>query len=312
MENFRLRVFRAVARRLNFRQAAEELLLTQPAVTQQVKALESELSVALFDRSGGRVAMTAAGEALLPYADRLAALAEEARAAVAATAGESAGRLAIAASQTIGQYLLPRLLAGFLKDHPRVEIAVAGGNTQQVLEALAEHRVQLALIEGPAMRRDVKIEPFMEDHMVCVVPPGHEWADEEVDVADLRQAVLLTRELGSGSRRIVEQALDDAGLPVKELRLGMAFDSTEGLLGAVEAGLGVAFVSRWAVRNQLALGTLRLARVRGLKLGRMFSIATLAGPEAAGTAGIFRRFVMERAEALAPRRAARSKHGSRV
>src|SRR5271169_2531855 len=301
MENFRLRVFRAVARHLNFRQAAEELLLTQPAVTQQIKTLESELSVALFDRSGGRVALTAAGKALLPYADQLAALAEEACEAIAATAGDTAGRLAIAASQTIGQYLLPRLIAGFLKDHPRVEITVTGGNTQAVLEALVEHRVHLALIEGPAMRRDVKIEPFMEDHMVCVVPPGHEWADEDVDVADLRTAVLVTRELGSGSRRIVEQALEQAGLPIKELHLGMTFDSTEGLLSAVEAGLGIAFVSRWAVRNQLALGTLKLARVRGLNLARMFSLATVTGPEPAGIARAFHRFVLERAEELAPR-----------
>ena len=128
----------------------------------------------------------------------------------------TAGRLAVAASQTIGQYLLPRLITGFLKDHPRVEIAVTGGNTQAVLEALVEHRVQLALIEGPAMRRDVKIEPFMEDHMVCVVPPGHEWADDRVDLADLRHAVLVTRELGSGSRRIVEQALEEAGFANQE------------------------------------------------------------------------------------------------
>ena len=279
MENFRLRVFRAVARHLNFRVAAEELLLTQPAVTQQitsprVRTLRRPLR---SQRRPGR-SHTRSRKALLPYADQLAALAEEAREAVTTTAGDTAGRLAIAASQTIGQYLLPRLIAGFLKDYPRVEITVTGGNTQAVLEALVEHRVQLALIEGPAMRRDVKIEPFMEDHMVCDVPPGHEWADEEVNLADLRHAVLVTRELGSGSRRIVEQALEEAGLPIKELHLGMTFDSTEGLLSAVEAGLGIAFVSRWAVRNQLALGTLRLARVRGLKLGRMFSIATPRPP----------------------------------
>ena len=301
MENFRLRVFRAVARHLNFRQAAEELLLTQPAVTQQIKALESELATALFDRTGGHVALTAAGEALLPYAEKLAALAQEARSAVAAATGGSAGHLAIAASQTIGQYLLPRLIAGFLREHPRVEIAVTGGNTQQVLEALAEHRVQLGLIEGPPMRRDLCVDPFMEDHMVCVVPPGHEWANEELDVVDLRQATLLTRELGSGSRRIVEQALDEAGLPVRELRLGMTFDSTEGLLTAVEAGLGIAFVSRWAVRNQLALGTLALARIRNLKLARMFSIATPTGPGPVGIVGAFHDFVVWRAREVASR-----------
>lgn len=301
MENFRLRVFRAVAHHCNFRIAAEELLLTQPAVTQQIKTLESELGVALFERAGGRVTLTAAGETLMPYADRLAALAEEAREAVAAASGQTAGALVVGASQTIGQYLLPRLIAGFLREFPKVSIAVEGGNTQTVLEALAGHRLQVALIEGPPMRRDVHVEAFMEDHMVCVVPAGHEWADEEIPVAALQGATIVTRELGSGSRRIAEQALEAAGVRVKDLRIGMTADSTEGLLSAVEAGLGIGFVSRWAVRNQLALGTLRVVRVKGLKLARMFSIATLAGPEPNGAAGAFRRFVLESAEGLAPR-----------
>lgn len=306
MENFRLRVFRAVAHRLNFRIAAEELLLTQSAVTQQIKALESELDVPLFDRAGGRVSLTPAGVALLPFAERLAALSEGAREAVAATAGGSAGRLALGASQTIGQYLLPKLIAGYLQENPKVEISVLGGNTQTILEALVEHKVQLCLIEGPAMRRDVQVEPFMQDHMVCVVPAGHEWADEEIDVKELQQAKLVTRELGSGSRRIIEQAFEKAGLDLKKLRLVMTFDSTEGLLTAVEAGLGIAFVSRWAVRNQLALGTLKLARVRGLDLARMFSLATVAGPEPAGLTRSFHRFVLERAEQLVPRATGRT------
>jgi LysR family transcriptional regulator, transcriptional activator of the cysJI operon len=306
MENFRLRVFRAVAHRLNFRMAAEELLLTQSAVTQQIKALESELDVPLFDRAGGRVSLSPAGVALLPFAEKLAALSEEAREAVAATAGGGAGRLALGASQTIGQYLLPKLIAGFLQENPKAEISVLGGNTQTILEALVEHKVQLCLIEGPAMRRDVQVEPFMQDHMVCVVPAGHEWADEEIQAEDLQQAKLVTRELGSGSRRIVEQAFEKAGLDLKKLRLVMTFDSTEGLLSAVEAGLGIAFVSRWAVRNQLALGTLKLARVRGLDLARMFSLATVAGPEPAGLPRSFHRFVLERAEQLAPRATGRT------
>jgi LysR family transcriptional regulator, transcriptional activator of the cysJI operon len=312
MENFRLRVFRAVAHRLNFRMAAEELLLTQSAVTQQIKALESELDVPLFDRAGGRVSLTPAGVALLPFAERLAALSEEAREAVAATAGGSAGRLALGASQTIGQYLLPKLIAAYLQENPKVEISVLGGNTQTILEALVEHKVQLCLIEGPAMRRDVQIEPFMQDHMVCVVPAGHEWADEEINVKELQQAKLVTRELGSGSRRIVEQAFEKAGLDLKKLRLVMTFDSTEGLLSAVEAGLGIAFVSRWAVRNQLALGTLKLTRVRGLDLARMFSLATVAGPEPAGLPKSFHRFVLERAEQLAPRATGRTTAAKRV
>jgi DNA-binding transcriptional LysR family regulator len=307
MENFRLRVFRAVAHHLNFRLAAEELLLTQSAVTQQIKALESELDVALFNRAGGRISLAPAGVALLPVAQRLASLAAEAREAVAATTQTHAGQLHIGASQTIGQYLLPGFVAAFLRENPKVHITIVGGNTQTVLEALVDHRVQLCLIEGPAMRRDVQVEPFMEDHMVCVVPAAHEWADQEIPVRNVQQAAMVARELGSGSRRIVEQALENAGLDPKSLNLVMTFDSTEALLSGVEAGLGIAFVSRWAVRNQLALGSLKLAHIKALNLARVFSLASVAGPEPTGLPGAFQRFVRQRAEELAPRVTGRKK-----
>jgi DNA-binding transcriptional LysR family regulator len=151
------------------------------------------------------------------------------------------------------------------------------------------------------MRRDIRSEAFLEDHMVLVVPAGDAWADAEIEVTDLLKAPLLTRELGSGSRRVVESALEAAGLKLKDLQISLTLDSTEGLLSAVEAGLGAAFVSRWAVRNQLTLGTLRIVHVRGLKLARMLSIAHLAGPTPAGNAGAFARFVLENASDLLPR-----------
>jgi DNA-binding transcriptional LysR family regulator len=307
MENFRLRVFRAVARHCNFRMAAEELLLTQPAVSQQVKALETELGTALFTRGAGRVALTAAGELLLPYAEQLAALAQQAQAAVQSTAGTHAGRLALGASQTIGQYLLPRLIAGFAAEYPAVVLEVETGNTQQVVEALIAGRVQLGLIEGPAMRAEVHSETFAEDHLVLVAAATHPWADEHLEVAALREATLLLREQGSGSRRIAERALEATGLHMRDLQLGMTFDSTEALLSAVEAGLGLAFISRWAVRNQFALGTLRPVHIRGLELSRSLSVATLAGPEPEGAAGAFRSFLLAHAEATTPRATGRNK-----
>ncbi|HEX3471277.1 MAG TPA: LysR substrate-binding domain-containing protein [Silvibacterium sp.] len=301
MENFRLKVFRSVAHHLNFSRAAEELLLTQPAVTQQVKALEEECGVPLFDRSGGHITLTASGQALLPYAEKLKIIADEAFAAVASASGRNAGQLAIGASQTIGQYLLPNLVAGFLRENPRVTVTAVSGNSDEMLEALISRRIQLALIEGPALRKDIHVEPFMEDHMVLIVPASHEWADHEINVSMLKEAPLLMREFGSGSRRVVENALTEAGIKKKELNTRMELDSTEGLLSAVEAGLGFTFVSRWAVRNQLALGTLKLARVRGLKLSRMFSIAYPAGPEPTGNAGVFRKFLLAKGRDLTPR-----------
>jgi DNA-binding transcriptional LysR family regulator len=298
MENFRLKVFRVVAAHMNFSRAAEELLLTQPAVTQQIKALEEEYGVPLFDRTGGRIALTPGGKALLPFAQKLKEMSDEARAAVANAAGTLAGQLAVGASQTIGQYLLPALLADFLRENPRVTVSAKSGNTDEILEALTGRRIELALIEGPALRKDVHVEPFMEDRMVLVVPASHEWAEQEMDVETLKGAPLLVRELGSGSRRVVEKALADAGVGRKELTVRMELDSTEGQLSAVEAGLGVAFVSQWAARNHLALGTIKLARVRGLKLARMFSIAWAAGPAPAGIAGAFRALLLERGRAV--------------
>ena len=276
-------------------------MLTQPAVTQQIKSLEEECGVPLFDRSGGHIRLTSGGQALLPYAEKLKLIADEASAAVAGASGINAGLLVIGASQTIGQYLLPNFVAQFLRENPRVTVTATSGNGDEMLEALVSHRIQLGLIEGPAQRKDVHVEPFMEDHMVLVVPASHEWADNEIEVSMLKDAPLLMREFGSGSRRVVENALTRAGVKKKEIKTQMELDSTEGLLSAVEAGLGVTFVSRWTVRNQLALGTLKLARVRGLKLSRMFSVVYPAGPEPTGNAGAFRRFLITRGMDLMPR-----------
>lgn len=308
IENFRIRVFRSVAHHLNFSRAAEELLLTQPAVTQQIKALEEEMGVPLFDRGGGRISLTPGGTALLPFADQMKSLSEQAVAAVAGAYGQHAGELSIGASQTISQYLLPTMIAKFLKSFPQVAVAARSGNSDAILEALMSREIQLALIEGPEQRKDLHIESFMEDHMVLVVPAGHEWADHEVQVADLCQYPLLMREFGSGSRRVVEQALAAAGFKAKDLCIRMELDSNEGLVSAVEAGLGVAFVSRWAVRNQLALETLKLARIRGLKLSRMFSMAYPAGPEPTGNVGAFRGVLLRTALDMTPRTSAGARH----
>ena len=302
IENFRLVVFRAVARHLSFSRAAEELLLTQPAVTQQIKALEEQFGVPLFHRGGGRIALTPGGAALLPFTERMKELSDEAFAAVASAYGQQAGELSLGASQTIAQYLLPAFIAGFLQRNPQVRVTARSGNTDGMLAALLSGEIQLALLEGPEGRTDVHIEPFMQDHMVLVVPASHEWAGQRITLDELKAQPLLTREFGSGSRRVVEQALAKVGLKAKDLSIRMEFDSTEGLLHAAEAGLGVTFVSRWAVRNQLALGTLKLARVEGLRLSRSFSLAYPAGPAPVGSVDAFRTILLQFAAEFAPRR----------
>ena len=296
-----MQVFRAVARELNFRRAAEHLRISQPAVTQGIRVLEDELGVRLFDRSGGRVRLTEGGTALLGFAEQQRVAAAEAIAELAEIAGGRPGDLRVGASQTIGQYLLPELLARFLVRHPAMRMQGMSGNTDQVLDALIESRIDLALVEGPGLRPELHGEPFMEDHMVLVVPPGHRWAAQQVEPTQLRGENFVIRELGSGSRRVIEAALSSVGIRARDLPVRLTLDSTEGLLSAVEAGLGVAFVSRWAVRNQLTLGTLKLARVRGLRVARVFSLVYRSGPEPRGSAGAFRRFLLEEAREMGPR-----------
>ena len=136
---------------------------------------------------------------------------------------------------------------------------------------------------------------------MLLVPPDHKWANQEIDLQELREAALLMREFGSGTRRVVENTLLQAGLKRKDLKTRMELDSTEGLLSAVEAGLGVTFASRWAVRKQLTLGTLRIARVRGVTFSRAFSVAHPSSPQPTGNSAAFRSFLLTHSLDFAPR-----------
>lgn len=291
MESFRLKVFRVAAEELSFTHAAEKLFLTQPAVTMQVKHLEEELRLRLFDRTGQRLALTPAGHILKDYAARIAAIAAEAEQALAAVRGETVGRLALAASTTIAQYLLPALAGAFIGEHPGVELDIMSANTAGAVAALVEGRVRLALIEGPAGRTDVKTEAFLEDRLPLIVPQSHEWAEAAaIETRELAGAPLILRERGSGTRDVVERALRKAGLATKKLRVVMELDSTEAVKSAVRAGLGVGFVSEWALSRELALGMLKEIRVQQLDIRREFLFVYARGPEPEGIEGEFLRF----------------------
>jgi len=299
VENFRLKVFRTVAEVMSFRKAAEVLHLSQPAVSQQIRALEEEARVRLFDRAGGdghgsQISLTEAGRVLLVYANRAAATMAEAERALAALNHEVTGELRLGASTTVAQYLLPRILGAFLKQYPHVRMSVVSGNTEEIAEAVAEERVALGIIEGPAMRRDVKTEPMAPDELVLIVSPVHAWAQRKggISAAELGTVPLLLRERGSGSRRVVERALKQAGLPLKSLKVAMELDSTEAIISGVEAELGVGFVSRWAVGKVLRLGSVKVVKVVGLRMVREFSFVHVAGAEASGAAAAFQRFAL--------------------
>ena len=272
LEYNRLRVFRALAELGNFRRTAEALYISQPAVTQAIRLLEEELGTALFDRSEGRVRLTAAGHILLRYASQSEAMLREAQDAVQALRGEIGGQLTLAASTTIAQYILPGVLAAFARTHPAAQLSLASENTQRVLQQVSDGEAPLGLIEGPARRPDLLVEPWLADELLLVVPASHFWAGKLVPAAALQSAALLLREPGSGTRTVVESALGRAGLDLSRSHIVMQLSSTESLLACIEAGLGVGFVSRFAVERQRRLGTLAVARIEGLRIRRTLSL----------------------------------------
>ncbi len=294
LDNFRLVVFRAVAEQHSFRRAAEELYLTQPAVSLQIKALEEDIGVQLFDRTGSRILLTEAGKVLLAYSRQANALFARAEHEIAALSGDHAGHLALGASTTIAQYVLPRLLAEFSRNHPRVQPTLISGNTEHIVEALREQKIVLGLIEGPARSRDVRTEPFLQDELVLMVPAAHEWAERKsIACAEIATAPLLMRERGSGTRRVVEIALSRQGVKLSSLRIAMELDSSEAIKSAVEAGLGIGFVSRWAIAKDSRLNrSFRVIEVEAVRVTRQFLLAHTAGPEPHGLAQKFRGFLL--------------------
>jgi DNA-binding transcriptional LysR family regulator len=296
LENYRVQVFRAVAELGSFRRAAERLHISQPSVSQHVQLLEEELGARLLDRTAAGVTMTPAGEVVLSFARRSAKLGQQVIAALAKLEGEPGGELRLAASTTVAQYVLPRILGPFLKENPRIHLTVKSGNTEQVTGWVLAAEADLGLIEGPPGSKDVAVEHFLDDRLVLIVPRGHAWAGKIVSPADLPSTALLMRERGSGTRRVIELALKKAGVRLGSLQIAMELDSTEAIVSGVEAGLGVGFVSEWAMRKELRLGTIATASVEGIEIHRAFSLIRPAGPVTAGPVAAFRSFALSHGE----------------
>jgi DNA-binding transcriptional LysR family regulator len=283
IENFRLKVFRVVADSLNFRRAAEELHLTQPAITSQIKTLEESLGIALFDRLGRDISLTPAGTTLLGYVRQIEEISNQAVAALAPFGGQEGVELSIGASHTIAVYLLPKLLSGLLREWPKLRIHVMGGSTNEVLQALIGHKIGAGLIEAPAFRPDMKIEVFDEDELTLIVPPDHRWARKPVlKAAELVQEPILLREVGSGMRRFVEEYLERNGVLRQQLRTIVDMNSTEAIISAVEAGLGVGFVPCLALEKALKIGSVKAIPLENGPIRRELSIVLLNGPEPKG------------------------------
>jgi DNA-binding transcriptional LysR family regulator len=264
-------VFLAVARARSFRRAAETLHLSQPALSQHVRELETELDARLFDRLGRAVHLTEAGRILGDHATRLFATLSDARHAIAELQGLQRGTLAVGASTTPGIYVLPGVLGVFRQRYPGIEVSLQLGNSEQVHALVRGGELDLGVIgDGGRRPPETSLAARVEDELVLVVGPAHAWARRrDIGPAELASQPLLLREPGSATRQVTERALAAAAVAY---RPGMVLPHTEAIKQAVLAGLGVAFVSVYAVQGEQASARLRLLRVRGVRIVRHFHL----------------------------------------
>ena len=289
-----LRVFSAVARHLSFGKAAEELHLTPPAISMQIKELEVQVGLPLFDRSGRSVVLTVTGEYLLVYVRKILATLKDAEDAVARLSGLQTGRLTIGMVST-AKYFVPRLMARFRAEHPGIEVRLAiGGNREQLVTLLQANEVDLAIMGRPPRELATRAEPFAVHPHVIVTPPNHPLMKVgHAPAAALADYEFLIREEGSGTRAAMEKFFADHRLAP---RVAMEMTSNETIKQAVMAGMGISFLSLHTIGLELKAGLIAVPDIEGLPLAKRWYIVNTLAKTLSPAAEAFRYFMLEEAE----------------
>lgn len=290
-----LKVFESVARHLNFTRAAEELFLTQPAVSMQVKLLEKQLGLALFEQLGKRIHLTEAGGEVLVYARGVTQQLDELESVLDLMKGLGGGRLRISVATT-ANYFIPTLLGTFSRRYPEVTISLDVTNRETLLQQLSENTVDLVIMGQPPTEADVEAESFMENPLVIVAPPEHALAGEkQIPLKRLQNEVFLVREPGSGTRIAMERFF--AGRKI-QLKTGMEVGSNEAIKQSVQAGLGLGLLSRATIEQELELKRLTELDVAELPIMRHWYVVHRKGKRLSGAAEAFKNFMLKEAQAL--------------
>jgi len=301
MDTRQLAAFCAVVERKSFSLAAERLGVTQPAVSQQVRALEERLGHQLFDRSGRRVEPTEEGLRLYRGARRVLLAEQQLLSGLDEDgSGELRGELAIGASTGPGAHLVPLLLCDFGRDNPGVRVALNVSDTQSVIDRVADRELELGVVGALRRHRSLRFEPLVVDEIVLAVPPGHRLAGREFDLDELADERLIVMQEGAGVRQVIEEELRRAGLRLRDLGSTLELGLQESVKAAVAGGYGVSFISRTAIEGELAGGTLAVARAAGLEPSRQIYVVRSRARRLTRAAEAFLAFAHERLRSAAP------------
>lgn len=270
-----LEVFIKVVEKENFSKAAEELHMTQPAVSQYIRTLEQSIGTRLLERSNKYVRLNQAGEIVYHHAKEIIALYTRMQSLVDDLTNKASGPIAIGASYTFGEYILPHIIAKMKEQYPDIHPSIRIQNTKEIIELVKKHQLDIGIIEGFFEEDVLNSEVVSKDRMFIVASPRHRLVGEKgkKTFADLEEETWILREEGSGTREAAENLFRRYGFTPKKI---MEFGSTQLIKESVEAGLGISLLSSWAIKKELTNGYIGTLRVNGLPFKRNFTILTHA------------------------------------
>ncbi len=278
MSEFRLEVFLAVARLCSFTKAASEMLVSQPAISKQIKELEREYGVQLFVRMNNRVSLTKEGEIFRGYAERISQTYRELKGEMNQCVGRISGTLSIGASTTAAQYILPQVISQFKEQNPDIEISLITGNSEYIESLVTNNIVRLGIVEGITHKKEFHYSHLLHDELVLIRSTSGD-GREEVSIEDLKSIPLVVRERGSGTLEVIGRRLREQGISPSSLNIVMRLGSSEAIKRYVLAGSCYAIISVAAIVDELRAGTLSIVDIEGLKIEREFSFIQESGSQ---------------------------------
>ncbi len=283
-----LKVFERVARRLSFTRAAEELFLTQPAVSMQIKQFEEAIGLPLFERLGKKIYLTRAGEELYQLSRSIAQQLDEAEQLIEELKGTEAGRLNVSVANTV-HYFAIRLLGEFCRRHPKVRVSFKVTNRKGLLQNLEDNEADLLLMGQPPDNQDLVAESFLINPLVIIAPQHHPLSGRRsIPLKELANETFIMREIGSGTRNSVERFLAERGV---HLTVSMEMNTNSAIKQGVEEGLGLGIVSIHTLERELEGGRLTVLNVESFPIIRQWYLVHRAGKRLSAIATEFAQFV---------------------
>jgi DNA-binding transcriptional LysR family regulator len=275
-----LRILKAIASEKNFTRAAEILFVSQPTLSKQIKILESNLGIILLDRKNNKISLTEAGKIFLQYSERILALCEESCRALNDLKNGDRGNLSIGASQTIGTYLMPRVLAIFAQEYPHISVNVQVDSTRKIVKNIIDRNIDIAIVGGEVpeeSRKKLSIETFVEDELKLIIPKSHPFAvrsKQMINKEDLYHLNFITLNSNSTIKKFIDNILIQNDIETRQFNIVMQLNSIEAIKTAVSLGLGAAFVSSSSIEKEIKLKTVEILTIENIKITRTLSIIT--------------------------------------